>query len=165
MSSLSAPLPRSKVAFYVVAAVAPVAAAFVLGNLATIPNLGWYESLAKPSFNPPDWLFGPVWTVLYGVMGWTFYRVLRQPDYLPDRRGAIQAFLVQIVLNAAWSFAFFGAHSPLAGLIVVVALLGAVTLTARRFFAVDRRAALCFIPYLLWVAFAAMLDLSIYIRN
>jgi benzodiazapine receptor len=165
MSSLSAPLPRSKVALYAVAASVPVVAALVLGNLATIPNLGWYETLTKPSFNPPDWLFGPVWTVLYGIMGWAFYRVLRQPDYVPDRRGAIQAFLVQITLNAGWSFAFFAAHSPVAGLIVIVALLAAVGLTVRRFFAVDRRAGLCLIPYLVWVAFAAVLNLSIYIRN
>ena len=165
MPALSTPLPRSKVAAYATAAAAPVVLAFVLGNLATIPNLGWYETLAKPSFNPPNWLFGPAWTVLYLLMAWAFYRVLRQPDYVPDRRGAIRAFLVQIVLNAAWSFAFFGAHSPAAGLVVIFTLLVAVAVTGWRFYTVDRRAGLCFLPYLLWVAFTTTLNLSIAISN
>lgn len=165
MPAISTSLPRSKALLYAVAAAAPVVAAFLLGNLATIPNLGWYETLAKPSFNPPNWLFGPAWTVLYLLMAWAFYRVLCQPDYLPDRPGAIRAFLVQIVLNAGWSFAFFAAHSPAAGLVVILALLVAVAVTGRRFYAVDRRAGLCFVPYLLWVGFAAILNLSIYVRN
>lgn len=165
MSSLSAPSARSKVALQAATALAPVIAAFVLGNLATFPNLDWYETLAKPSFNPPNWLFGPVWTLLYLLMAWAFYRVLRQPDYVPDRRGAIRAFLVQIVLNAAWSFAFFAAHSPAAGLVVIVALLVAVAVTGWRFYAVDRPAGLSFLPYFMWVAFASTLNLSIYILN
>ena len=165
MSSLSIPSPRPKVAFHAIAALTPVVMAFVLGNVATIPNLGWYETLAKPSFNPPNRLFGPAWTVLYLVMAWAFYRVLRQPDYVPDRRGAIRAFLVQIVLNAAWSFAFFQAHSPAFGLVVILALFIAVAMTGWWFYAVDRPAGLCFLPYGLWVAFASMLNLSIYILN
>lgn len=165
MPTISTPLPRSKLVLNAAAAAVPVAIAFFLGNLATIPNLGWYETLAKPSFNPPNWLFGPAWTVLYLLMAYAFYRVLRQPDYVPDRRGAIRAFLVQIGLNAAWSFAFFAAHSPAAGLVVILALLVAVAVTGWRFHAVDRRAGLCFVPYVVWVAFATTLNLSISIRN
>ena len=165
MPASSTPLPGPRRVVYAAVALVPVAAALVIGNLATIPNLGWYETLTKPSFNPPNWLFGPVWILLYLLMAWAFFRVLRAPDWVPDRRAAIRAFLVQIVLNAVWSVAFFAAHSPISGLVVIVALLIAIGVTTRLFSLVDRQAALCFVPYGLWVAFAAALNLSIYIKN
>ena len=165
MPAWTTPVPRPRLVFYAVVSLVPVAVAFVIGNLATIPNLGWYETLAKPSFNPPNWLFGPVWTLLYLLMAWAFFRVLRAPDWVPDRRAAVRAFLVQMVLNAAWSVAFFSAHSPASGLVVIVALLIAIGITGRLFSLVDRRAALCFVPYGLWVMFAMTLNLSIFIKN
>src|ERR1700759_5231981 len=82
----------------------------------------WYAALSKPVFNPPNWVFAPAWTALYILMAFAFYRILSLPR-TPGRRIAITAFLVQIALNGLWSWAFFAAHSPLAGLIVIVALL------------------------------------------
>ncbi len=146
-------------------ALLPVLGAFLLGNLATFPNLPWYETLNKPAFNPPNWLFGPAWTVLYLLMAWAFFRVLRLPRGRPGRGAAIAAFLVQIALNAGWSWAFFAAHSPLLGLIVIAALLVAITATLILFGRLDRVAGLCLAPYLAWVGFAATLDGAILALN
>ncbi len=143
------------------AAVAPVALAAIIGNLATMPNLApWYESLAKPPFNPPNGVFGPVWTLLYVLMAWAFFRILRSPDGAPRRR-AIIFFLVQMAFNAAWSVAFFGFHSPLAGFVVILLLITTIAATVHAFLAVDRIAGGALVPYLGWVAFAMLLNASI----
>lgn len=147
------------------AAIVPVAAAAVIGNVATLPNITpWYESLAKPSFNPPNGVFGPVWTLLYVLMAWAFYRVLRSPDGVPRRR-AILFFLAQITLNAAWSVAFFGLHSPTTGLVVILLLVTVLAATVHAFLAVDRIAGGALVPYLGWVAFATLLNASIWWLN
>ena len=159
------PLSRSTRIRYAAAALGPVLLAAAVGTLATLPNLHWYAGLHRPSFRPPNWLFGPVWTVLYVVMAWAFYRILRSPDWMPDRRAATRAFLVQIGLNAAWPVAFFGLHSPRLGLVVIGALLVAVVDTARLFGRIDRTAGLSLLPYLLWGLFALALNLSVYVRN
>ncbi len=147
------------------AALAPVAAAFAVGNLATFPNLSWYATLRKPWFNPPDWVFGPAWTVLYGLMGLAFLRVLRLPADRPGRRAAVAAFLVQIALNGAWSCAFFAARNPGAGLAVILALDVAVAVTGWLMLRLDRPAGLCFAPYLAWLAYATLLDGAIKALN
>ncbi len=165
MAFRSACLPRPHPALHVAAALLPVVAAGCLANLATIPNLDWYATLVKPTFNPPNVVFGPVWTVLYLLMARGFYFVLRQPDYVPDRPAAIRLFLVQIALNASWSGVFFAAHSPGLALLILVALLLTVILTTMRFSAVDRRAGRCLMPYILWLCFAGLLNLSIWILN
>ena len=91
-------------------AIGAVAATSILGQIATYPNLTpWYAGLAKPSFNPPNWVFGPVWTTLYALMAFAFWRVLRIQDRSEERRWAIGGFLGQLALNAAWSWMFFGA--------------------------------------------------------
>jgi tryptophan-rich sensory protein len=133
-----------------IAAITPVAAAAIAGNLATIPNIAaWYAHLAKPSFNPPNWLFAPVWTTLFVMMAYAFYRVLNSgaADWT---NLAIVAFLIQVALNAAWSWVFFSFHSPRGGLVVIVA-----------FWQVDRTASVLLWPYLLWVSFAAILNWEI----
>ena len=98
----------------VLTATAPVAAAAIAGNLATVPNIPtWYVHLAKPSFNPPNWVFAPVWTTLYLMMAYAFYRVLSSgSDWMSF---AVAIFLIQIALNAAWSWVFFSFHSPRGG--------------------------------------------------
>ncbi|WP_131195999.1 TspO/MBR family protein [Lichenihabitans psoromatis] len=147
------------------AAIAPVVTAFLLGNLATFPNLPWYETLTKPAFNPPNWLFGPAWTLLYILMAVAFFRILRLPPATRGRSAAVISFLVQITLNAAWSWAFFAGHNPRVGLIVVVALVVAVAVTMVLFFRLDRIAGLCFVPYLAWVSFATALNGAILTLN
>jgi benzodiazapine receptor len=145
-----------------VLALIPVVAAGVLGNLATIPNIPtWYSSLVKPAFNPPNWIFGPVWTALYVLMAYAFYRILCQAPGHKWRRAAIVAFLFQIALNAAWSFAFFGAHSPALGLAVILPLWVAIAVTLRLFLSQDRTAGWCIAPYLAWVSFAVLLNFAI----
>ncbi|MBS1168404.1 MAG: tryptophan-rich sensory protein [Proteobacteria bacterium] len=147
------------------AAVAPVAVAAIIGNAATLPSITpWYESLVKPSFNLPNGVFGPVWTVLYILMAWAFFRILRSPEGTARRR-AIILFLAQITLNAAWSVAFFGFHSPAFGLAVILLLVTLIATTIHAFLAVDRIAGGTLVPYLGWVAFAALLNASIWRLN
>ncbi len=147
-------------------AAAPVVAAAVIGNLATIPNIApWYAGLVKPSFNPPNWVFGPAWTTLYMLMTVAFWRVLRTAPGAPGRTGAIGWFLAQMVLNAAWSVAFFGAHSPLGGLLVIGPLLIAIAATIRSFAGLDRPAALLLAPYIAWVSFATVLNVAVWRLN
>lgn len=147
------------------AAVVPVVAAAVIGNLATMPNITpWYDTLAKPPFNPPNWVFGPVWTALYVLMAWAFYCVLRSPEGSARRR-AIALFLVQMALNAIWSVAFFGLQWPAAGLAVILLLVAAIVATVHAFLAVDRIAGGALVPYLGWVAFATLLNASIWWLN
>lgn len=148
-----------------VAAIIPVVAAAVIGNFATMPNIApWYESLVKPPFNPPNSVFGPVWTLLYVLMAWAFYRILRSHQGAP-RRHAIMLFLIQITLNAAWSVAFFGLHSTTAGLVVILVLVTVLAATVHAFLAVDRIAGGVLVPYLGWVAFATLLNASIWWLN
>ena len=146
-------------------AVTPVVAAAVIGNLATLPNLApWYAGLVKPSFNPPNGVFGPVWTTLYVMMIVAFWRVLRA-EAAPRRGAAIGWFLVQMALNAGWSVAFFGLHSPLAGLAVIGPLVVAIAATIRAFRPIDRPAAWLLAPYLAWVSFATLLNTAIWWLN
>jgi benzodiazapine receptor len=103
---------------YAVVAIAVVSAAGFIANLATIPKIpAWYAGLVKPSFSPPNWLFGPVWAVLYLMMAVAFWRILRLPAATPGRSIAIVVFLVQMALNALWSVTFFGLHAMLGGLL------------------------------------------------
>lgn len=147
-------------------AILPVAAAGALGSLATAPNIPtWYAGLAKPGFTPPNAVFAPVWTLLYAMMAYAVWRILGGPAGEPGRRRALTAFFVQLALNAAWSWAFFGAHSPLAGLVVILALLAAIAATIRLFWPLDRIAAWLLVPYLAWVGYATALNLQIWRLN
>jgi tryptophan-rich sensory protein len=143
-------------------AVLPVVAAGALGSIATTPQIPtWYAGLTKPGFTPPNWLFGPVWTALYAMMAYAAWRILSLPPGTPGRRGALAAFFAQLALNAAWSWAFFGAQSPAAGLVVIVALVAAIGLTIRLFWPLDRTAAWLLVPYAAWVAYATALNAEI----
>ena len=148
-----------------VMAAAPVIAASLLGSWATLPNIpDWYTGLAKPWFTPPNWIFGPVWTVLYTIMTIAFFRILRQPEGRNNRL-VITAFMVQIFLNAAWSIGFFGARSPILGAIIIFPLWISIFFTMVLFWSRDRISGLIFIPYLTWVSFAALLNFAIWWKN
>lgn len=126
----------------------------------------WYPSLTKPWFTPPNRVFGPVWTLLFGLMGAAAWLVWQRYPERPDgARTALVLFGAQFALNVAWSAAFFGARSPLLGLAVIAALLVAVATTVAAFDRVDRWAALLLLPYLAWTAFAALLNLRIWMLN
>ncbi len=137
-----------------------------IGSIFTTPKIdGWYAGIHKPSFTPPGWLFGPVWTLLYVLMGIALYLVWRKGLAAKGVKIALAVFLVQLALNALWSFAFFGAESPLAGLVVIVALWGMIAASIAAFAPVSRAAAALLVPYILWVSFATILNASIYFLN
>jgi tryptophan-rich sensory protein len=147
-------------------AVLPVLAVSVAGSLVTTPNIPtWYAGLEKPGFTPPNWLFAPVWTTLYVMMAYAVWRILSRPKDLPGRNAAVTIFFVQLALNSLWSFAFFGGRSPLAGLIVIIALIVAIGATIRAFWPLDRIAAFLLLPYLAWVAYATALTGAIWRLN
>jgi len=148
-----------------VVAVGPVLLASGLASLATLPNIPtWYASLARPAFTPPNWVFGPVWTILYAMMAAAAWRIPEKPPG-PIRSRALAAFFGQLALNAARSFALFGAHSPFGGLIVIVPLLVMILVTIALFRPLDRLAARLLVPYAAWVAYAAVLNAAIWRLN
>src|SRR3954464_1714753 len=98
-----------------------VAATLVVGQIATFPNLvPWYAGLIKPSLNPPNWVFAPVWTALYALMAFSVWRILRLHRRTPLGRLGLSLFFIQLALNPAWSWMFFGAHNPFLGLINII---------------------------------------------
>lgn len=144
----------------------PVILVAVSASLVTQPNIPtWYAGLQKPGFTPPNWAFPVAWTLLYILMAYALWRILSLPKELPGRSTAIAAFFVQLALNGLWSFAFFGGHSPLAGLVVIIALIVAIIATMRAFGKLDRVAALLLAPYLAWVAYATVLNATIWQLN
>jgi tryptophan-rich sensory protein len=120
----------------------------------------WYPTIAKPSWTPPDAVFGPVWTVLYLAMGFAAWRVWRRGPS-PRTARALTLFGVQLGLNAAWSPIFFALHRPAVALAVIVALDVTLVATLAAFRRVDRVAALLLAPYLLWCLFATALNAAI----
>lgn len=124
----------------------------------------WYDQLAKPSWTPPSWLFGPVWSALYLAMAVAAWRVWRQGGWARQRR-PLTLFLVQLFLNLIWSGLFFGLRSPALGMIEIVLLWLAILLTLLAFRRADHLASWLFVPYLLWVTFAAALNFAVWRLN
>lgn len=154
------PLPRFLVA------VVPVVAVAVSASLITQLNIPtWYAGLQKPGFTPPNWAFPIAWTLLYAMMAYAFWRILALSENRPGRSTAIVAFFTQLVLNGLWSFAFFGGQSPIAGLVVIVALIVAIIATIRAFWRLDRTAGLLLVPYIAWVSYATLLNGTIWRLN
>ena len=136
-----------------------------LGSLFTTPAIPtWYATLKKPFFNPPNWIFSPVWISLFILMGISLFFVWRRPDH-PKFKIAFIFFFVQLILNILWSVAFFGLRSPLLGLMDIVLLWIAILFTIVNFFKVSKMAGVLLLPYLLWVSFAALLNFSLWILN
>ncbi|HMN85836.1 MAG TPA: tryptophan-rich sensory protein [Bauldia sp.] len=136
-----------------------------LGQIATGPAIPtWYAGLAKPPLNPPNAVFPVVWTALYTLMAVAAWLVW-QVRTAPMRGAALAAFLVQLALNVAWSFAFFGERSPGLGLVVVVPLLAAIAVTTWLFGRVRPLAGRLMVPYLLWVSFATYLNAGVFALN
>ena len=142
-------------------------AAAGFGALFTTPQTapgGWYSQIQKPSWTPPAWLFGPVWSALYLMMAVAAWWVWRQGGW-GGQRGALTLFLVQLVLNAAWSGLFFGLRSPSLGVIGIALLWIAILLTVLAFFRVSPLAGWLMVPYLLWVSYASALNFTIWRLN
>lgn len=140
--------------------------AAAIGSFFTTPKIPtWYASLARPDFAPPDWVFGPVWTILYTMMGISAYLVWREGLADPRVKAALAVFALQLTVNVSWSAAFFGFRSPLAGLAVILILWGLIALNIQRFRGISRTAGALLIPYILWVSFAAILNFEIWRLN
>ena len=138
----------------------------VIGSIFTAPAIQtWYDTLQKPFFTPPGWVFAPVWITLYLLMGISAYIVWSKGLGKKEIRAAMSVFGVQLALNAFWSIAFFGFKSPLFGLMVIAALWIAILATIIKFMRISRKAGLLLLPYILWVTLAAILNLSILMLN
>ena len=138
-----------------------------VGSFFTVSDDGsnWYEALKKPFFTPPDWVFGPVWTILYLMMGIAAFLVWQKGVPKSHVRVALVCFMVQLVFNAAWSVIFFGFHSVGLALLEIIFLWLAILATIASFWRVDRVAAGLLLPYIGWVSFAVILNASIYFLN
>lgn len=137
-----------------------------VGGVATSKSVNtWYRTLNKPSFNPPGWIFGPVWSTLYLMMGIAHYLVLREEAEPRLARPARIFYGIQLILNTLWSLLFFGRRSPLAALVEIVFLWVAILMTIITFARVSRKAALLLLPYLLWVSFASILNGAVWRLN
>jgi tryptophan-rich sensory protein len=138
----------------------------VIASLVTDPAASnWYANLNKPSFNPPGWIFGPVWTVLYILMAVSAALVWYRGLHEPKVRIALALYIVQLVLNALWTPIFFGLQMPLLAFIDIVMLWAAILITVLAFLRVSRYAALLMAPYLIWTTFAAILNFTLWYLN
>lgn len=144
-------------------AVAAIGGAIIANSVGT-----WYQTINKPGFIPPDWVFAPVWNALYMMMALAAFLVWRQgasEERFEEQRTALYLFSVQLVLNLLWSFIFFGAHAIGAAFIEIIALWIAIALTTVHFWKIDRRAGLLFLPYLVWAGYATVLNGTIWWLN
>ncbi len=138
----------------------------VIGSVFTSSAIPvWYASLEKPWFTPPSWVFAPVWTTLYLLMGIALYLVWARGLDHPGVTSAIGAFSIQLVLNVLWSYLFFGLQSPLLGLVEILLLWVSIAATIILFYRVSRVAAVLLIPYIVWVTVATFLTYYIWILN
>jgi len=138
----------------------------IIGSLFTTPSIpGWYAGLVKPSFNPPAWVFAPVWTTLYAMMGLAAWLVYEKGLKRPEVKKALAVFAAQLVLNTLWSIVFFGAHQLLGAVIVIVLLWATILWTILLFRQISKPAAWLLVPYILWVSFASVLTVTIYVLN
>lgn len=155
-----------KQAFYIGIAVAVCLLIGFLSGFATQSSVNdWYAALNKPSFNPPNWIFGPVWTVLYIMMGIAAGIVWSKGFYHKWVKTALYHFGFQLLFNALWSVVFFGFQSPFWALLVILVLMMLILGTIRWFNVVSRLAAYLMIPYFLWVCFASLLNYRIWMLN
>lgn len=136
-----------------------------VGSLATIPNIPtWYAALNKPPLNPPNWVFGPVWSVLYLLMGIALALVILEPGK-QSKQKAYFWFGTQLMLNAGWSLMFFGLHVLWFGVAIIIALIASILMTIHAFYQIKKVSAWLLVPYLAWVCFATYLTIGIALVN
>jgi len=137
-----------------------------IGSVFTIESIsGWYASLNKPFFTPPNWLFGPAWTTLYLLMGISLYLVWEKSGKDKKAKTAIIIFASQLALNILWSVIFFGLRLPFPAFVEIIALWLAIFFTIRAFYPISKKAAWLLVPYICWVSFAAALNLAVALLN
>ena len=141
-------------------------AAGLIGAIATTPAIpGWYADLNKPFFTPPGWLFGPVWILIYFLMGISAYLIYERGFKKDEVKNALYLFGTQLGLNTLWSFIFFGYKLPFLAFAEIVILWLFIKLTIKAFLKINRLAGYLMIPYLFWVTYASVLNLAIAVMN
>jgi benzodiazapine receptor len=135
-----------------------------LGAIFTASSVrSWYQTLDKPSWNPPDWLFGPAWTILYVLMGIACFLIWKSNS--PDKKRLLTFYGLQLFINGIWSPAFFGLQNPLLGLVIIIPLWALILVCVLQFRKASEAASFLMIPYLLWVTFATSLNAAIWWMN
>ena len=138
----------------------------IVGSIFTSSSIQtWYTTLQKPSFTPPNWLFAPVWLILFTLMGISLYLVWNKGLKNKQVKNSLSLFGLQLILNVVWSFLFFGLRSPLLGLIEIVFLWVFIVLTILKFHKISKTAGLLLLPYIVWVSIALMLNFYIWRLN
>jgi len=138
----------------------------LVGSFFTSPAIpGWFATLVKPAFSPPNWIFAPVWTILFVLMGISMYLVWNKGLQNSDVRISLFIFDIQLVLNVLWSFLFFGLRSPFYAFVEIIILWVVIAFTIQNFLKISRTAGLLLVPYILWVSFAAILNFYIWNLN
>lgn len=136
----------------------------IIGSIFTAPAIAtWYTHLNRPSFTPPSWLFGPVWIILYVLMGLALFLIWKRDDKKSNK--AVDFFLIHLAVNALWSVLFFGLKSPYLALLDIIILWLMIIMLIAWFLQLKKAAAWLLIPYLLWVSFALLLNYNIWILN
>lgn len=138
----------------------------IIGSFFTAPSITtWYMNLKKPAFNPPNWLFAPVWTTLFLLMGISLYIIWNKGLEDEKVKLAVIIFSIQLILNILWSFLFFGLKFPFLGFLEIILLWFAILVNIIKFYNISKTAGLLLVPYILWVSFAAILNFFIFRLN
>lgn len=157
---------RKKEVLGLIIAVAVSELAGIIGSVFTVPSIpAWYVELVKPEIAPPNWVFGPVWIILFALMGIAVFLVWKEGADRRNVKNALSIFAIQLVLNVLWSFIFFGLHSPSGAFVEIIFLWFSIIATIFAFKKISKPAVWLLVPYMLWVSFAAYLNFSIWILN
>ena len=136
-----------------------------IGSLFTTPSIAsWYAFINKPSFSPPNWLFAPVWSLLYILMGIAAFLVWQKRDNLKTKP-ALMFYGIQLILNTFWSIIFFGMHNPGLAFLEIIILWTFILITLIKFYKINKTSGILFIPYFIWVSFASILNFAVWMLN
>ena len=149
--------------------IASILVVFLAGAVGTIYTLKeittWYVSLIKPSWTPPNWAFGPIWSTLYVLMGISLFLIWREGLERKDVKIAILVFAIQLLINVVWSITFFATHNIFGGLVMVIILWISILINILVFYRISKPAAIILIPYLIWVTIAGYLNYTVFLLN
>ncbi len=138
----------------------------VIGVMFTYKSIpGWYALLQKPVLTPPNWVFAPIWTILYILMSFTLFFLVKKAGKLSYIKLALFLFILQLILNGLWSYVFFGLKSLLGGIFIIIPLWIVIIICIREFNFISNISSWLMLPYLLWVSFAAYLNIAIFLIN
>ena len=157
---------KIKSIFKLIVAIVICQLAGIVGSLFTTPAIStWYVTIQKPSFTPPNWLFGPIWITLFTLMGISLYLVWKKDLKNKDVKSSLFIFFVQLVLNSLWSILFFGLRSPFYAFIEIIILWVAIAITIIKCYKISKMAGLILLPYIVWVSIALTLNFYVLILN